>query len=101
STSAGLKWHEVRDDLGPPRLQERRQHDGLAECGLVLVHRETGAVRGDLEEDSIRLAEVQAPEPEAVHLAAVRDPERVQALGPGLVILVRSAERDVMHAARA
>src|SRR5687768_1531116 len=62
---------EIRHDRLPPRLEERRQHHLLAERRRVLVHGEAGALGGDLEEHPVRLAEVEAPEVVAVHLAAV------------------------------
>src|SRR5690606_5106473 len=60
-------------DLPASGLQEGREHHLLAERGRVLVHREAGALRRDLEEHAVRLAQVEAAEPVAVHGPAVRD----------------------------
>src|SRR3954466_10213266 len=68
---------QIRHDLLSLRLEERRQHHLLAERCLILVHPEARSVGGDLEQDPIRLAEVEAAEPVPVHLAAVRDAKRV------------------------
>src|SRR5262245_31999411 len=86
-TSWSVDRLEVGDNLGSPRFEEWRQHDLLAQCGFVLVHREPWPIRGDLEQDAIWLAEVQAAEPVAIDLAAVGDAQSVQSLGPGIVLL--------------
>src|SRR6185437_12169066 len=77
-----VDWFQVRDDLRAMRLEERRQHDLLAERGLVFVHGETRTVRCDLEQDPVWLAEVQTAKPVPVHFAAVADTERVEPIGP-------------------
>src|SRR5690606_24452172 len=53
-------------DLGPVRLQERRQHQALAQRGWILIHGEAGAVSSDLVEDVTGLAEVDRAEVVAV-----------------------------------
>ena len=68
------------------RLQERRQRQRLAERVQRLVGGEAGAVGGDLEQDAVRLAEIEAAEIEAVDLAAVGDAQLVEPLGPGVVL---------------
>ncbi len=92
---------QPRLDLLALRLQERRQHELFAELVHRLVDAEARAVAGDLEQDAVRLAEVEAAEPEAVHLAGVRHAQLVQPVGPAVVLGIRRAERHVMHAARA
>src|SRR4051812_32937320 len=67
---ASIDRLERRHDLVPLRLEERREHHLLAERRHVLVHAEAGAVGRDLEQDSVRLAEVETAEPVAVDLAA-------------------------------
>ena len=59
------------NDLLALSLQERRQHQALAELVERLVDRETGPVGGDLEQYAVRLAEIERLEPVAVDLAAV------------------------------
>src|SRR5438067_6091046 len=61
-----------RSTLFPYTTLFRSQHQLFAEPVHRLVDAEAGAVRGDLEQDAVRLAEIQAAEPEAVDLAAVR-----------------------------
>ena len=58
-------------DLRAARLQERRQRQFLAERLHRLVGRKARAVGGDLEQDAVGLAEIQAAEIEAVDLAGV------------------------------
>ena len=63
---------------------------------------EARAVGGDLEQDAVRLAEIEAAEIEAIDLAAVRHAQGVRAAPPRRrTRLVRRAERDVVHAAGA
>src|SRR5712671_4709675 len=67
-----------------------------------LVGGEARPIGGDLEQDAVGLTEIQAPKIEAVDLAAVADTKFVQPPRPGMILrLVRGAERDVMHPARA
>src|SRR5215208_1763449 len=75
---------ELRHDRLALPLEKWCQHHLLAECGLVLIHREPWPIRGDLEQNTVWLAEVQAAEPVSVHLPAVRDSECVQTLRPGI-----------------
>ena len=83
-------------------LQKRRQRQLFAERFHRLVGGKARAVGGDLEQDAVRLAEIEAAEIEAVDLAGVADAEFVQPLRPCMILrLVRGAKRDVMHAARA
>ena len=96
-----IKRLQPRLDLGAPALEERRQHQLFPELFHRLVDAEAGAVRGDFEQDAVRLAEIEAAEPEAIHLAAVRHAQLVQPLGPAVIVGVRRAERHVMHAAGA
>src|SRR5262245_28221734 len=98
---ASVDGLEVRRDSCPIRFEERREHELLAERRGVLVDGEPRAVSGDLEEHAIWLAQVETAEPEAVDLAAVGNRELVEARGPGVVVRVRRAEGDVMHAAGA
>ena len=58
---------EARFDLPTPSLQEGRQRELLAESRQRLVRREARAVRGNLEQDAVRLPEVEAPELVAVY----------------------------------
>src|SRR6266550_6588563 len=89
-------------DLRAARLEKRRQRQFLAERFQGLVGGEAGPVGGDLEQDAVGLAEIQASEIEPVDLAAVADVELVEPLRPRMILrLVRGPERDVVHAARA
>jgi hypothetical protein len=54
----GSEGLQASFDLLAPTFEERRQGEGFTQR----VHR---LVRGDLEQDAVRLAEVQAAEPEA------------------------------------
>src|SRR4051812_39766959 len=47
-------------DLGAPRLEEWRQRQCFAERFHRFVGRKSRAVGGDLEQDAVRLAEIQA-----------------------------------------
>ena len=60
----------ARLDRRAPALEEGRQRQPLAERLQRLVDGEAGAVGGDLEEDAVRLAEVERAEVVAVDLAA-------------------------------
>src|ERR1700729_297393 len=74
-----------------PREGGRAQF--FAERRHWLIGGKTGAVGGDLEQDAIGLAEIQAAEIEPVDLAGVADVEFVQPLRPGFVLgIVRGAE---------
>src|ERR1043166_872054 len=53
-------------DLGAPRLEERRQRQFLAEALHRLVRCKARTVGGDLEQDAVRLAKIQAAEIEPV-----------------------------------
>src|SRR5436190_16086780 len=89
-------------DLGAARLQERRQREFFAERCHRLVGGESGAVGGDLEQDAVRFAEIKTAKIKPVDLAGVADAKLAQPARPAMVLLlVRSAERDVMHAAGA
>ena len=93
---------QSRFDLRPPRFQERRQRQFFAQRFHRLVGGETGPVGGDLEQDAVGLAEIQAAEIKPVDLARVADAEFIQPLCPCMILrLVRGAERDVVHAAGA
>ena len=63
-------------------FEERRQHQLLAELVHRLVGREARAVGRDLEQDAVRLAEIEAAEIEAVDLAAVRNAQLAAAARP-------------------
>src|SRR3954465_11864149 len=79
-------------------LQKGRQRQRFAQCLQRLIGREAGPIRGDLKQDAMRLPEVQAAEVEAVHRAARRQPQALEALGPGLVVGIGDPEGYVMHA---
>src|SRR5690606_31834419 len=49
-------------ELGALRLEPRREHELPAERVRGLVHREARPVRGDLQQQPVRRAEVDAPE---------------------------------------
>ena len=70
-----VEWFEVGDDAFAVSLEERRQHDFLAECRDVFIDTESRAVGRDLEENVARLAEVQTSELVAVNFSAVRNAE--------------------------
>ena len=79
-----------------------RQAQRLAEVLGVLVDREAGGERGDLEQDAARLAEVDRLEVVAVADVGVTSPPgRRDALLPGEVVLVARGPRDVVDGARA
>src|SRR6266851_3650060 len=100
--NVSFKRLQSRFDLRAARLEERRQSEFLAELLHRLVAGKAGTVGGDLEQDAVRLAEIEAAEIEAVDLAAVGDAQLVEPRGPGMILrLVRRAEGDVMHAAGA
>src|ERR1700710_3085761 len=87
-------------DFGAARLEERRQRELFAKRLHRFVGGETRAVGGDLEQDAVRLAKIQAAEIEPVDGAAVADAEFVEPLQPSVVLrVIRRAEGDVMHAA--
>src|SRR5689334_14071943 len=94
--SVSVDRREIRDDFSSVRLEERRQHDLLAECALILVDREAWSVRRDLEQNSVRLTEVQASKPIAVDLPTVRNTHRIESLGPRVVILIGRSKGDVV-----
>src|SRR3954451_377887 len=79
-------------------LQKGRQRQLFAKRLQRLIGREAGPIRGDLEQDAIRLPKVQAAEVEAINGAARWQPQALEALRPGLVVAVRNTEGDVMHA---
>src|SRR6267143_4581255 len=93
---------QARFDLRAARFQKWRQRQFFAERFHRLVGGEARPIGGDLEQDAVGLTEIQAPKIEAVDLAAVADTKFVQPPRPGMILrLVRGAERDVMHPARA
>ena len=93
---------QPRLDRGPSRFEERRQRQFFAQRFHRLVGRKARTVGGDLEQDAVGLAEIEAAEIEAVDLAAVGDAQFVQPLRPGVILrLVGGAERDVVDAAGA
>ena len=61
------------------RFEERRQSELLAERRQRFVGGEARAVGGDLEQDAVGLAEIEAAEIEAVDRPARRQPQRTQA----------------------
>ncbi len=94
------KRRQHRLDLEPEVLERRRQDQALAEVLDVLVRREAGSERRDLEQDAARLAEVDRAEPEAVDHRR-RPPARLAyALDPLRVLVRESGPRDVVHGAR-
>src|SRR3712207_4713381 len=102
SRAAPSERLQPRLDGGPARLQERRQGEALAEGLEGLVGGEARPVGGDLEQDAVRLAEIEAAEIVAVDGAAVRHPEAPEPLRAGPVgLLVRGPERDVVDPAGA
>src|SRR5690349_18872193 len=89
-------------DLRAVRLQEGWQRQALTQVRWILVGGEAGAVRGDLEEHTARLAEVDRVEVEAVNHRRRAQPGVLEALAPGdLLLIVRRAEGDVMNPADA
>jgi hypothetical protein len=46
-------------DFRPSRYQERRQHQAYAQLIERLVDRKAGTVGGNLEQDAVRLAEIE------------------------------------------
>ena len=89
--SASLERLQPRFDLGPSPFQEGWQREALAELFHRLVGGKARTVRGDLEQDAVRLAEVQAPELVAVDLARCRRTQRAAAARPIAIVLARSA----------
>src|SRR5258708_7372639 len=59
---------QSRLDRGPPWLEKRRQREFLAERVHRLVAGKARAVGCDLEQDAVRLAEIEAAEIEPVDL---------------------------------
>ena len=66
-----------------------------------LVRREARAVRCNLEQDAVRLPEVEAPEVEAVYRPTVGQPQVLQPLRPRTVVLRRKCGTRRDHAAGA
>jgi hypothetical protein len=81
-------------------LEVRRQRQALAEVLRVLVHREAGAERCDLEQDAARLAEVDRLEVEAVDDRRRAQARALDGGAPGLVIRLLGRPRDVVHRSR-
>src|SRR5665213_1119324 len=93
---------QARFDRRATVLKERRQGEMLAEALYRFVGGEARTIGGDLEQDAVRLAEIETLEIEAIDLAAARDPQRAQAFDPlGVDGVGRRAEGDVMGAAAA
>src|SRR6218665_3045722 len=90
-----------RLDLLAQRLEPRREDELLAEMGGVLVGVEARSERGDLEEDARRLAEVDRLEPEAVDDLGRAGAGGERAFAPGLVVVHRGGEGDVVDGAGA
>ena len=91
-----------RLDLCPARLQKRRQRQMLAELVHRFICRKARTVRRDLEQDAVRLSEVERAEVEPLDFARRRHPQPVQVLRP--VVDRRSvgdAKRHVVDRARA
>ena len=59
------RW-QLRLDLRPLRFEPRREHEVLAQRGLILVDRKSGSIGSELEKNSARLEEINRFEPEAV-----------------------------------
>src|SRR4029077_14378155 len=79
----------------------RQKDELLAEVRRILVGGEAGAERRDLEEDTVRLAEVDGAEPEAVDDRRRPAAGLLHPLPPRLLVLHRRRPRDVMHRAGA
>src|SRR4051812_26270630 len=97
-----LQRLEPRLDLLAAVFEEWREREGFAQMFHRFVRREAGAVGGDLEQDAVGLAGVEAAEIITGDRAAGRHahaPEAVDS-APGFLVVGR-AERDVMHAASA
>src|SRR4249919_4070847 len=60
------KWREDRLDLGAQVLERRREDELFAEVLRILVEGEAWAEGRDLEEDPVRLAEIDRAEPEPI-----------------------------------
>ncbi len=83
-------------------LQEGGQRQPLAQRLHGFVGREARDVGRDLEENAVRLPEVERAEVIALHLAGVRHAEALHTLGPSReAVVVGRAEGDVVHAAGA
>src|SRR5437868_12765622 len=92
-----VDWFEASLDLRTPPLQERREHQLLAEGLLVLIDTKAGAVRGDLEQNAVRLAKIETAKPETVHRPAVGNAKRAQTFRPILIFCIRRPECHMMH----
>src|SRR4029453_8504516 len=80
------------------RVRERgRKDERLPEPCRILVRREPGAERGDLEEDAARLTEVDGPEPEGIDDGRRPRAPRGEGFLPGRLILHRRGPGDVVH----
>src|SRR5438128_1196817 len=83
------------------RLKARWQRQELAQVRLVLVHREPGSDRRDLEQHPAGLAEVHRAKVEAIdHLRRARA-RGGDARAPLVLLLRLGGERHVVHRARA
>src|SRR6476646_12293794 len=80
-------------------LEGGRQDQLLAEVLEVLVGREAGAERRDLEQDAARLAKVDRAEPEAVDYRRRARPGGRGLLDPARVLVERYRPCDVVDGA--
>ena len=100
--AAGLSGGSTGFDAAPRGLEPWRQHERLAQVLAILVDRETGAVRRQLEEHAARLLEVDRLEPESID-----DGRRLRPAGLDLrahrelMQVVVHAPREMMNAADA
>src|SRR5262245_26573963 len=85
-----------RLDLGAEVLEGGREDERLAEPSGVFVDGESRAQGRDLEEDAVRLPEVDRAEPEAIDDRRRMQPRRDDALVPGEVFVHRGRPRDVV-----
>src|SRR5687768_17142408 len=91
------QWFQVRNDPFTLRFQEGGQRYLLAKRLQVLVCREPGTVRRNLEQNAVRLSEIQTAKPEPVDWPAVREFHSLQSSDPLVVFLEgRGSKRDVM-----
>ena len=89
-------------DLPAVRLEERREHELLAQMRGIFVNREAGAFGCQLEQHAARFSEIDGLEPETIDHRRRLTARALDLLAHGeLLVLVGNAPRQVMNAADA
>ena len=92
----------MRNDRLAIFFKKWRQRNFITQRRRILIDSEAGPIGRDLEQNSVRLAEIKTPEIVAIDLSAVPDAHRIQSIVPLVLLLFsRRPESHVMHSARA